>query len=84
MLNVCLQCGVYRAEKLIDPIGPFAICPECGYKQRFNQWFKTHNTAAPPITLVDTTDATVENCAMKVASWVNETLGRAETINGSA
>jgi hypothetical protein len=37
MMNVCLHCGLYRADKLIDPSGPFAICPECGYKHRFLQ-----------------------------------------------
>jgi hypothetical protein len=35
MMNVCLQCGVYRADKIIDPTGPFAICPECGFKHPF-------------------------------------------------
>ena len=28
---------MYRADKLIDPLGPFAICPECGYKHPFLQ-----------------------------------------------
>ena len=37
MLNVCWQCGQYRADKVIDPIGPFAICPECGYRHPFRQ-----------------------------------------------
>ena len=36
-MNVCFQCGMYHADKMIDPAGPFAICPECGYKQRFQQ-----------------------------------------------
>ena len=35
MFNVCYQCGLYRADKLIDPAGPFAVCPECGYKHPF-------------------------------------------------
>ncbi|HET8669692.1 MAG TPA: AAA family ATPase [Candidatus Saccharimonadales bacterium] len=35
MMNVCFQCGMYRADKQIDPSGPFAICPECGYKHPF-------------------------------------------------
>ncbi len=35
MFNVCFQCGIYRADKIIDPSGPYAICPECGYKHRF-------------------------------------------------
>src|SRR5207244_11295180 len=37
MMNVCYQCGIYRADKTIDPSGPYAICPECGYKNRFLQ-----------------------------------------------
>ncbi len=28
MMNVCFQCGLYRADKMIDPAGPYAICPE--------------------------------------------------------
>jgi hypothetical protein len=35
MINVCNQCGQYRADKIIDPGGPFAICPECGWKHPF-------------------------------------------------
>lgn len=35
MLNVCSQCGRYRADKIIQPIGPYAICPECGHQHRF-------------------------------------------------
>lgn len=35
MMNVCYQCGVYRADKKIDPTGPYAICPECGYRHPF-------------------------------------------------
>ncbi|HJS18435.1 MAG TPA: hypothetical protein VJ785_06790 [Anaerolineales bacterium] len=37
MFNACHQCGLYRADKLIDPSGPYAICPECGYKHAFRQ-----------------------------------------------
>jgi hypothetical protein len=37
MMNVCFQCGMYRADKVIDPAGPFAICPECGFKHPFLQ-----------------------------------------------
>jgi len=37
MMNVCFQCGMYHADKMIDPTGPFAICPECGYKHPFQQ-----------------------------------------------
>jgi hypothetical protein len=35
MLNVCFKCGSYRADKIIDPQGPVAICPECGHRHRF-------------------------------------------------
>jgi hypothetical protein len=35
MMNVCYQCGIYRADKIIDPDGPVAICPECGHRRRF-------------------------------------------------
>ena len=35
MLNVCYKCGLYRADKIIDPNGPVAICPECGHKHSF-------------------------------------------------
>jgi shikimate kinase len=37
MMNVCFQCGMYHADKLIDPSGPFAVCPECDYKHPFRQ-----------------------------------------------
>ena len=32
MLNVCVNCGIYRADKIIDPSGPYAICPACDHK----------------------------------------------------
>lgn len=35
MLNICLNCGLYRPDKIIDAAGPYAICPECGHRQRF-------------------------------------------------
>src|SRR5215469_1407756 len=35
MFTVCPQCGVYDEEKVIDPSGPFAICPACNYAHRF-------------------------------------------------
>ncbi len=35
MMNVCFNCGQYSADKIIDADGPFAICPECGYKHPF-------------------------------------------------
>lgn len=35
MMNVCHNCGLYRADKTINPEGPFAICPECGHRHPF-------------------------------------------------
>ena len=35
MLNVCDRCSEYRADKIIDPAGPYAICPVCGHKHAF-------------------------------------------------
>jgi hypothetical protein len=35
MINVCTQCGLYRADKIIDPDGPYAVCPECGCQHPF-------------------------------------------------
>ena len=35
MMNVCYQCGQYRPDKIIDPQGPYAICPECGCRHPF-------------------------------------------------
>lgn len=35
MLNVCQNCGMYRADKIIDLSGPYAICPECGCQHLF-------------------------------------------------
>ena len=37
MFNVCPNCGMYSDEKSVDPKGPFAICPQCGYAHRFVQ-----------------------------------------------
>jgi predicted kinase len=37
MINVCRQCGLYRADKIIDPAGPTATCPECGFAHKFKQ-----------------------------------------------
>jgi hypothetical protein len=35
MLHTCLKCGAYHADQIIDPAGPYAICPECGNSQPF-------------------------------------------------
>ena len=37
MMNVCFWCGLYRADKIIDPRGPAAICPQCGHRHSFVQ-----------------------------------------------
>ncbi|HXX78513.1 MAG TPA: AAA family ATPase [Ktedonobacteraceae bacterium] len=37
MFNACPNCGMYSEEKLIDPSGPFAICPHCHYAHPFLQ-----------------------------------------------
>ncbi len=37
MWNVCWQCGLYHADKLIDPDGPVAVCPACGHRHPFRQ-----------------------------------------------
>ncbi|HLH72484.1 MAG TPA: AAA family ATPase, partial [Chloroflexota bacterium] len=35
MFNICPGCGLYHVEKEIDPSGPFAVCPACGFRQSF-------------------------------------------------
>jgi hypothetical protein len=35
MYHVCWSCGSYRADKLIDPGGTAAICPDCGFAHPF-------------------------------------------------
>jgi predicted kinase len=35
MLNVCAGCGAYRVDREIDPVGPVAVCPECGHRTPF-------------------------------------------------
>ena len=37
MFNTCARCGSYHADKIIDPAGPFAVCPECGHRHSFRQ-----------------------------------------------
>jgi len=32
MYNTCYNCGQYRVDKIIEPEGPYAVCPVCGYK----------------------------------------------------
>jgi gluconate kinase len=35
MFNVCPNCGEYRADKVIAPEGPYAICPNCEFRHKF-------------------------------------------------
>ena len=35
MMNTYPNCGVCRADKLIDPDEPFAICPVCTHRETF-------------------------------------------------
>jgi hypothetical protein len=35
MFNACRNCGEDRPDKIIDPSGPYAICPLCGHKHPF-------------------------------------------------
>lgn len=37
MFNVCPECGIYSAEKVIEPEGPFAVCLHCGHHHGFVQ-----------------------------------------------
>ena len=37
MFNVCHRCGAYHADKIIDPAGPYAVCPACGFPHPFQQ-----------------------------------------------
>ena len=37
MFNVCHKCGLYRVDKVIDPSGPYAVCPACGHQHVFRQ-----------------------------------------------
>lgn len=35
MFNVCPNCGELRADKIIVPEGPYAVCPQCQYQHKF-------------------------------------------------
>lgn len=35
MFNVCPNCGEDRADKIIDPEGLYAVCPDCNYRHKF-------------------------------------------------
>jgi hypothetical protein len=35
VFNVCPNCGELRADKIIIPEGPYAVCPNCDYQHKF-------------------------------------------------
>jgi hypothetical protein len=35
MIFVCWSCGSYRPDKRVDPAGPVAVCPDCGFAHPF-------------------------------------------------
>jgi len=35
MLIIFAKCGSYRVDKINDPVGPYAIYPECGHRHKF-------------------------------------------------
>ena len=35
MFNVCPKCGEYNPDKIIEPDGPYAVCPDCKYRHKF-------------------------------------------------
>ena len=35
MFNVCPNCGELRADKIILPDGPYAVCPHCQHRHKF-------------------------------------------------
>src|SRR5690349_6526339 len=35
MFDVCPRCGEFREDKIIEPDGSFAICPNCNHPQPF-------------------------------------------------
>jgi len=35
MFNICPKCGEDRADKTIEPEGPYAVCPNCNYRHKF-------------------------------------------------
>ena len=37
MFNVCPNCGELRADKIIVPEGPYAVCPNCEHQHKFLQ-----------------------------------------------
>lgn len=37
MFNICPNCGEYRVDKVIEPEGSYAVCPNCGIRHKFVQ-----------------------------------------------
>lgn len=37
MFDVCQRCGSWNPAKSIDPTGPLAICPDCGFAHPFRR-----------------------------------------------
>ena len=35
MFDVCPKCGAFHEDKIIEPDGPFAICPDCKHPHPF-------------------------------------------------
>ncbi len=35
MFNVCSRCGTWHDKREIEHSGPYAICPDCNYQQKF-------------------------------------------------
>ena len=35
MFNICPNCGELRADKIILPDGPYAVCPHCEHQHKF-------------------------------------------------
>jgi hypothetical protein len=65
MFRVCESCGEWIAE--IERIEEM---------QRFNRWLRENGACtAPPISLLDTTDAEPAETVASVAAWVRERLG---------
>ena len=35
MFNICPNCGEERRDKIIEPEGPYAVCPNCNHRHKF-------------------------------------------------
>lgn len=71
MLNTCYSCGAYRVDKIIDPQGPEFLETHI----QLNQWFKENaDKVTPAVDLLDTSQASPEETAQRVADWVQRKL----------